>query len=58
MEILNDNFLKYREVFGPSNISTDESMIPCCGQYPTKQLIQGKPVRWGYKAWLAADPNG
>uniref|UniRef100_A0A0N7ZBJ6 PiggyBac transposable element-derived protein domain-containing protein n=1 Tax=Scylla olivacea TaxID=85551 RepID=A0A0N7ZBJ6_SCYOL len=58
MEILNDNFLKYREVFWSSNISVDESMIPYFGQYPTKQLIWGKPVRWGYKAWVAADPDG
>ncbi len=29
--ILNDNFLKYGEVFGPSNISNDESMTPYFG---------------------------
>ncbi len=32
-------------------------MIPYCGQYPTKQFIWGKLVQWGYKAWVAADPN-
>ncbi len=58
IEILNGNFLKYGEVFGPINISIDESMIPYFGRYPTKQFIRGKPVRWGYKAWVAADPNG
>ncbi|XP_045101311.1 piggyBac transposable element-derived protein 3-like [Portunus trituberculatus] len=58
MEILNGNFLKYGEVFGPINISIDESMIPYFGRYPTKQFIRGKPVRWGHKAWVAADPNG
>ncbi len=58
MEILNDNFLKYREVFGPSNISNDESMIPYFGHYPTKQFIQRKPVQWGHKAWVTTDPNG
>lgn len=58
LEIPNDNFLKYGEVFGPVNISVDESLIPYLGQYPTKQFIQGKPVRWGYKAWVAAAPNG
>ncbi len=41
MEILNDNFLKYGEVFGPSNISIDESIIPYFGRYPTKQFIRG-----------------
>ncbi len=56
--ILNYNFLKYGEVFGPGNVSTDESMIPYFGRRPAKQFIQGKPVRWGYKAWVAADPNG
>ncbi len=58
MEILNDNFLKYKEVFGPSNISIDKSMISYFGQYQTKQFIWGKPVRWGYKAWVAADLDG
>ncbi len=59
MEILNGNFLKYEEVFGPRNISIDESMISYFGRYPTKQFIRKKkPVRWGYKAWVTADPNG
>ncbi len=58
MEILNDNFLKYGEAFGPRNISIDESMTPYFGRYPTKQFIGEKPVRWGYRAWVAADPNG
>ncbi len=58
MGILNDNFLKYGEVFGPGNASIDESMIPYFGRHPAKQSIRGKPVRWGYKAWVAADPNG
>ncbi len=58
LEILNDNFLKYGEVFRPVNVSVDESVISYFGRYPTKQFIRGKPVRRGYKAWLAADPNG
>ncbi len=33
-------------------------MIPYFVRHPAKQLIRGKPVRWGYKAWVAADPNG
>ncbi len=56
--IVNDNFLKYGEVFGPGNVSIDESMIRYFGRHPAKQLIRGKPVQWGYKAWVAADPNG
>ncbi len=58
LEILNDNFMKYGEAFGPGNVSIDESMIPYFGRHPAKQFIRGKPVRWGYKAWVAADPNG
>ncbi len=57
LEIFNDNFLKYGEVFGRGNVSVDESMIPYFGRHPAKQFIRGKPVRWGYKAWVAADPN-
>ncbi len=58
LEILNDNFLKYGGVFGQGIVSIDESMIPYFGRHPAKQFIRGKPVRWGYKAWVAADPNG
>ncbi|KAK8379513.1 hypothetical protein O3P69_019442 [Scylla paramamosain] len=53
VEILNDSFLKYGEVFGPRNISIDESVIPYFGRHPTKQFVRG----WGYEAWVAADPN-
>ena len=55
---MNGNFVKYGEVFGPGNVSIDESMIPYFGRHPTKQFIRGKPLRWGYKAWVAADPRG
>ncbi len=57
LEILNDNFLQYGEVFGPVNVSIDKSMISYFGRYPTTQFIQGKLVQSGYKAWVAADPN-
>ncbi len=58
LEILNDNFLKYGEVFGPGNVSIDESMIPHFGMHSAKQFTRGKPVRWDYRAWVAADLNG
>ena len=33
-------------------------MIPYFGRHPTKQIIRGKPIRWGYKARVAASPSG
>ncbi|XP_045109694.1 piggyBac transposable element-derived protein 3-like [Portunus trituberculatus] len=33
--------------------AADNTKLPKKGQF-----IRGKPVRWGYKAWVAADPNG
>ena len=57
LDILNSNWLKHGVVFGPVDVSIDESMIPYFGSRSTKQFIRGKPVRWGYKAWVAADPN-
>ena len=29
-------------------------MVPYYGRHPVKQFIRGKPIRWGYKAWVAA----
>lgn len=58
LDILNGRFMSYGSPFGPKNISIDESMIPYYGRHPTKQFIRGKPIRWGYKAWVAADPLG
>ena len=58
LQILNDNFLQYGAAFGPGNISIDESMVPYFGRHPSKQFIRGKPIRWGYKAWVAASPFG
>ena len=36
------------------NISIDESMVPCYGRHGGKQYIQNKPVKFGYKLWVAA----
>ena len=33
-------------------------MVPYYGRHPVKQFIRGKPIRWGYKAWVAATRLG
>ena len=38
------------------NISIDESMVPYYGRHGCKQCIQNKPVKFGYKLWVAATP--
>lgn len=40
------------------DISIDESMIKYYGHHPTKQYIRGKPIRFGYKNWVAASSDG
>ena len=40
------------------NVSTDESMVPYYGRHGCKQYIQKKPVKFGYKLWVAATPLG
>ena len=40
------------------NISIDESMEPYYGRHGCKQYIQNKPVKFGYKLWVAATPLG
>ncbi|CAK1592870.1 unnamed protein product [Parnassius mnemosyne] len=40
------------------NISIDESMVKYYGHHPSKQFIRGKPVRFGYKNWVAASSTG
>ena len=46
---------KYLENFIPEkNISIDELMVPYYGRHGCKQYIQNKPVKFGYKLWVAA----
>lgn len=52
IDCLNQQFLRYAPV--ESDISIDESMIPYYGSHGCKQYIKGKPIRFGYKAWVAA----
>lgn len=46
--------------FSPAEqkVSVDESMIPYFGRHSCKQFIRGKPIRFGYKAWVLAARNG
>ena len=41
-----------------NNKSVDESMIPYYGRNSSKQRIQNKPVRVGYKMWVMAETSG
>lgn len=58
LDLLNERFMDFGSVFGPSVVSIDESMVPYFGRHSSKQFIRGKPIRWGYKNWVAAAPNG
>ena len=40
------------------NVSIDESMVPYYRRHGCKQYIQNKPVKFGYKLWVAATPLG
>lgn len=56
MNKLNNIFIRYAPI--SSNLSIDESMIPYFGRNGCKQFIKGKPIRFGYKAWVLALPSG
>lgn len=54
--IMNEKFLVYAPI--EKNFSIDESMIPYYGRHGCKQHIHGKPIRFGFKAWVAATRLG
>lgn len=56
LDKMNDLFL----LFAPAEnkLSIDESMIPYFGRHSCKQFIRGKPIRFGFKAWVLAARNG
>jgi DNA excision repair protein ERCC-6 len=65
-----DRFWKVRPLFDhlnktakqyvqpPATVSVDEGMVKYFGPHPLKQFIRGKPVRFGYKMWILASPQG
>lgn len=64
-----DSFYKVRPLFDHLNdafkqnlcggsLSVDESIIPYYGRHHAKQFIRGKPIRFGFKLWVIAKPNG
>lgn len=52
INVLNEKFLKYMPI--EQSLSVDESMIPYFGRHGCKQFIRGKPIRFGFKAWVLA----
>lgn len=38
--------------------SVDESMVPYFGRHSLKQFIRNKPIRYGYKTWVATTYQG
>ena len=56
MNLLNKIFLQFG-IF-KFNLSIDEQMIPYRGKHSAKMFIQGKPVRFGYKARTLGSSDG
>ena len=66
----NDKFAKVRPFYeliakrcynnrpNSADLSVDESMLPYYGRNNSKQRIQNKAVRSGYKMWVLAEPSG
>lgn len=53
---MNELFLKYAPI--EQSLAIDESMIPYFGRHGCKQFIRGKPIRFGFKAWVLATRLG
>lgn len=54
-DFLNDSF---KQIAPSATLSIDESIIPYYGRHNAKQFIRGKPIRFGYKLWVLAEPTG
>ncbi|KAJ8892279.1 hypothetical protein PR048_004859 [Dryococelus australis] len=48
----------FKQISVGDSVSIDESMIPYFGHHSAKQFIRGKPIIFGFKLWVAADPSG
>ncbi|XP_046384654.1 piggyBac transposable element-derived protein 2-like [Ischnura elegans] len=48
----------FKQIEPGNSLSIDESMILYYGRHGSKQFIRGKPIRFGFKLWVAADPTG
>ncbi|XP_046685691.1 piggyBac transposable element-derived protein 1-like [Homalodisca vitripennis] len=55
-DALNKTFFDYAP--HEEHHSVDESMVPYFGRHGLKQFIRNKPIRYGYKIWVGATPNG
>ncbi|CAK1585032.1 unnamed protein product [Parnassius mnemosyne] len=54
--LLNKKFLEFSRL--EEHYSVDEAMIPYYGRHGCKQHIKGKPIRYGFKAWVGATRLG
>ena len=55
---MHETFLTYFRAVQTQNLSIDESMVPYYGRHSCKQLIRGKPIRFGYKVWMLSTSLG
>lgn len=69
MQMNDDRFFKVRPFFDMLNeafkicdltehLSVDETVVPYFGHHGLKQFIRGKPIRFGFKLWTLASPEG
>ena len=56
IKLLNEQCLEH--FFPEQHIIVDESMVPYYGKHGAKQYIHGKPIKFGYKMWVAATRLG
>ncbi|GBP23686.1 Chimeric ERCC6-PGBD3 protein [Eumeta japonica] len=54
--LLNKKFLEFSPL--EEHYSVDEAMFPYYGRHGCKQHIKGKPIRYGFKAWVGATRLG